>query len=365
MSAEPVTEEIALKFSVANRHEVTLSHHLEVDVCIPAQGVTAIYGPSGSGKTTLLRCIAGLTPTKGHCHIGAEIWQDDSQNLACHQRALGYVFQESSLLPHLSAGKNLQYAASRASKPLSQAEQNKLIDMLELAPLLSRLPAHLSGGERQRVAIAKALVHNPKILLMDEPLASVDVALKTQVLAYLEQLKQQLKLPILYVTHAMEEITRLADYVVVLEKGKVVTHGTVTEVFNSGLQTPDKPPGAVIKATVGHRDTHWQLMRLDFDNTYLWLPDSGAEQGCQQTLYIQAQDVTLSLEKAEKSSVLNQLEGRVSKISPSPSDATNLVHLDIGSHTLVSCVTRRSIETLALHPGQVVWAQIKTAALTR
>ena len=198
---------------------------LDIDVTLPAQGVTVVFGPSGSGKTTLLRCVAGLERAKGRICIQHTVWQDSATSLWTppHQREVGYVFQEASLFEHLNIKSNLQYGVRRVRKAGAQEALDHAIQLLGIGHLLQRSPATLSGGERQRVAIARALATQPAILLLDEPLASLDSTRRQEILPWLEQLHQQLQIPVLYVTHSMEERTRLADYVLELEQGKVRT----------------------------------------------------------------------------------------------------------------------------------------------
>jgi len=206
---------------------------LQVDLQLPGQGVTALFGPSGCGKTSCLRSIAGLERAQGQVTVNGERWQDDADGhwLPTHQRALGYVFQEASLFPHLSAHDNIRYGLRRTPAARQRVQIERLVELLGIGPLLPRKPATLSGGERQRVAIARALATSPRVLLIDEPLAALDAERKAEVLPYLDQLSAQLKLPILYVSHSIDEVGRLADQVVLLQAGKVVAQGPVAELL--------------------------------------------------------------------------------------------------------------------------------------
>jgi len=209
---------------------------LQVNLRLPTQGITAVYGASGSGKTSLLRCVAGLEkPHQSLIQVEDEFWQDDSIDLfiPTWKRPIGYVFQEASLFPHLSVEHNLEFGLKRVESEDSKKALLKAIELLELRSLLKRKPHALSGGEKQRVAIARAIATTPKLLLLDEPLASLDMARRLDILPWLETLRDELRIPMLYVTHAMEEVLRLADQVIVLELGKVATLGKPKEVFTS------------------------------------------------------------------------------------------------------------------------------------
>lgn len=205
---------------------------LDVDIKMPGLGITVLFGPSGSGKTTLLRCIAGLEHVRnGYLNVGGEIWQDGGYFLGSHKRPLGYVFQEASLFPHLTVLGNLLYGMKRA-KQSNQAQLGELVQLLNIKNLLERRVEVLSGGERQRVAIARALALSPRLLLMDEPLSSLDFRLKHEIILYLEELHQHLQIPVLYVTHSLDEAARLADHLVLLDKGREIAAGIPQQVLS-------------------------------------------------------------------------------------------------------------------------------------
>lgn len=341
---------------------------LEVDLQIPGQGITAIFGASGSGKTTLLRCIAGLEKTQqGTLRINGEIWQSQDVFVPTHQRSLGYVFQESSLFPHLSAKANLQYAIKRAANPPSAETYQRIITMLGIEPVLNRRPAQLSGGERQRVAIARALLVQPKLLLMDEPLASLDHKRKQEILPYLERLHESLDIPVLYVSHSIEEVTRLADHAVILEQGRVVAQGAVAEVF-SRIDLPTQTEtdvGVILQGHIRERDPQWHLARVEFDGGSLWVRDGGDELNKPVRVRVLAKDVSLALENHEDSSILNRLPVVVEDIVRDNDEAMALVRMNFGSKRLIARVTQRSITHLQLVKERPVWAQIKSAAIVR
>lgn len=207
---------------------------LAADLCLPGSGITVLFGHSGSGKTTLLRCVAGLLQApKGFLKVNGSVWQDSENDvfIPTHKRSLGYVFQEANLFPHLSVTGNLQFGLKRIGKPSSTADLEQIIDLLGIRHLLTRFPDNLSGGERQRVAIARALALNPDVLLMDEPLASLDFKRKREIMPYLQKLHQQTNIPILYVTHSRDELERLADYVAVIYEGCISASGTLSEMM--------------------------------------------------------------------------------------------------------------------------------------
>lgn len=343
---------------------------LDVDLELPARGISAIFGPSGSGKTTLLRCMAGLErATKGQLTLGGEVWQDDGIFLPAHRRPLGYVFQEASLFPHLSAMGNLRYAMKRAPGPKLRTDAQdfqELVSLLGLSHLLQRHPHQLSGGERQRVAIARALLIRPRVLLMDEPLASLDQARKGEILPYLEALHRELTIPIVYVSHSVDEIMRLADYLVVISEGKARSAGAVADV----MARPDFPlpqgdeTGVVWEGEVRQLDSRWGLAEVAVKENKLRLPASGLVTGECIRLRVPASDVSLALSRHEDSSFLNILPVTVTTIRSGTSGSA-LVTLDAGGSVLLASLTHYSVERLRLAPGQRVWAQIKSVALLR
>ena len=255
----------ALPLGISARFRVAYpGFALDVDLELPGRGITAFFGPSGSGKTTLLRAIAGLERiTDGRLVVGGEVWQDGGRCLPTHARPLGYVFQEASLFPHLSVRANIEYGMRRAGAPANGFDD--IVELLGIAPLLEREPGRLSGGERSRVAIARALVTAPRLLLMDEPLAALDAARKAEFMPYLERLHRQLAIPVLYVTHAIDEVARLADHLVLLDDGRVQASGPTAET----LTRTDLPlargddASAIIVGTVAVQDDAYRLTRID------------------------------------------------------------------------------------------------------
>jgi len=339
---------------------------LEVDLDLPGDGITALFGPSGCGKTTLLRLIAGLEhATEGILIIKGKTWQDADCFVPTHRRSLGYVFQEASLFPHLSAGANIRYGMRRTAMPLDSAALEHICRLLDLGELLKRRPAALSGGERQRVAIARALAVNPQILLMDEPLAALDLRRKREIMPYLERLRDELDIPVLYVSHSPDEVARLADHLVILEAGRVVAQGPPGEIL-ARIDLPirlGEDTGVVLQARVAERDSQWHLLRVDFPGGALWVRDTGQEIGQQVRIRVLARDVSLALSPHGDTSILNILPAEVVEVCDDPNQGQALVRLRLGQSPLVARLTQRSVQHLQLRPGAQVYVQIKAVAL--
>ena len=340
---------------------------LDVDLSLPGRGVTALFGPSGCGKTTLLRSIAGLErPPNGLLSVNGELWQDDGIWVPTHRRPLAYVFQESSLFPHLSVMGNLQYGRQRASRAVS-FDLSQVIALLGIEALLSRKPDALSGGERQRVAIARALAVNPRLLLMDEPLAALDMQRKQEILPYLERMQQTLDIPIIYVTHAPDEVARLAHHIVMLEHGKVAASGSLYDTL-SRVDLPLRlgdDRGVIVDARVGEIDRQWHLARLDFSDGAFWTRDQGLALQEPARLHILARDVSIVREKPLQSSIQNILAGRIDRCVNDDTAGSVIVRVLIGQTPLLARVTARAVADLALKPGDAVWVQVKSVALAR
>ncbi|NVZ13327.1 MULTISPECIES: molybdenum ABC transporter ATP-binding protein [unclassified Pseudomonas] len=343
---------------------------LDVDLQLPGRGVTALYGHSGSGKTTCLRCIAGLERAEeGFVQINDEVWQDSRKGLFVppHKRALGYVFQEASLFPHLSVLANLEFGLKRIPRQQRRVEMSHATELLGIGHLLERHPQHLSGGERQRIGIARALLTSPSLLLMDEPLAALDSKRKSEILPYLERLHDELEIPVLYVSHAQDEVARLADHIVLLSDGKALASGPIGETL-ARLDLPmalGDDAGVVINGTVSAYDAHYQLLTLQLPASQLQMRVAHAPLALGKPLRfkIQARDVSLSLQAEEHSSILNRLPVTVTQEIPADNAAHVLVSLDAAGTPLLARITRYSRDQLQLHPGQTLWAQIKAVAV--
>ena len=341
---------------------------LDIDLTLPGHGITVLFGHSGSGKTTLLRCIAGLHKADhARLQVNNEIWAADSRSLPSHQRALGYVFQEPSLFEHLSVKGNLDYALKRAWQPIDPDFYHQVLSILDIIALLQRKPENLSGGEKQRVAIARALLIRPKLLLMDEPVAALDYARKQEILSYLETLKGHFDIPIIYVSHALDEVVRLADYAVLLDQGQAIATGTPAEVF-ARVDLPHffhNQAGAIIEGTVTSKDTQWHLLKITFSGGELWLKDAGEAIGDSVRVRILARDISLTLEPNHHSSILNTIKVEIQQIAADNDPAMALVQLKAGDELLVARLTQRSAHQLSLQPGQNLWAQLKSVAIVK
>ncbi|VAX11308.1 Molybdenum ABC transporter ATP-binding protein ModC [hydrothermal vent metagenome] len=340
---------------------------LDVDFQLPVKGISALFGPSGCGKTTCLRCIAGLEkPQQGFFMLGDQGWQDSAQShfIPAYQRAVGYVFQDAALFPHLNVQANLLYGYKRLRNRAAQIKPDEMIDLLRLSKLLDRSVENLSGGERQRVAIGRALLGNPDLLLMDEPLSALDASSKAEIMPCLEQLHQQLSIPILYVSHSADEVAQLADQIVLMDKGRVVAQGPSHEILTrldlSLAQSPEA--SAIIDATIESHDNEFSLSRLAFSDQHISLPilDLAAGQGVR--IIIHARDVSLALEHHANTSILNILPVEVEAISEINA-AQMLVRLSVGGQKLLSRITRKSASVLELKIGQRLYAQVKSVSL--
>ncbi|MEN9423559.1 MAG: molybdenum transporter ATP-binding protein [Pseudomonadota bacterium] len=341
---------------------------LEVDLQLPAKGVTALFGHSGSGKTTLLRCIAGLEcAPQGFLRVNGKLWQDSKQDvfLPTHQRPLGYVFQEASLFPHLNVRKNLEFGRKRVSFLRNPAGLAQAVELLGISHLLERMPDKLSGGERQRVAIARALAVSPQVLLMDEPLAALDLKRKQEILPFLTRLQGELDIPILYVTHSPQEVTQLADHLVVLEAGKVVASGTLEETLTQ-LDSPlaqGKQAATVLQVTVCGHEPEFHLSQVQFAGGVLSLPyQQAAAVGTALRLRVYARDVSITLQQPEQTSILNVLPATITGMAHDAAGRT-MVRLNMGGVPLLSHITRKSASVLGLEKGMQVFAQIKATAI--
>ena len=344
---------------------------LDVDLELPTQGVSAIFGRSGAGKTSLLRAMAGLDRVaNGLMQLGDEVWQNRTGFTPTHKRRIGYIFQEASLFPHLNAGENLAFARKRAWRVDADGAANyeMLIELLGIGDLLKRHTDQLSGGERQRVAIARALLVNPSLLLMDEPLAALDMERKFEVLSYLERLRNEIKIPIIYVSHSIDEVARLADHMVVLNEGKVVAQGALTAML-SRLDLPLKlgqDIGVVIEAKIAQRDEKWHLARAVFNGGELWIADENDTIGETIRLRVLARDVSLAKQKIDgDSSILNGLAAEIIDIKPDEHAAMLLVQLKLGEQVLIARITAKSAAQLALEIGDDVWALVKSVSVIR
>lgn len=339
---------------------------LNAQLELPASGFSVIAGSSGSGKTLLMRCIAGLErPQLAYCQVKEQIWEDSrtGHSLAAYQRPLGYVFQESCLFPHLSVQQNIDYGRKRIHSKLS-GNLAAVVELLNIAHLLKRKPATLSGGEKQRVAIARALAVEPSLLLMDEPLAALDQAHKYEILPYLRRLQRELQLPILYITHSPQEMTQLADHLVLMDKGMVLASGELQAVLTR-LDLPlaqSHRASSVLTAEVFAYDAEFQLLQLRFSGGILSVPHADVSKGSPLRLRIYARDVSLSLQPLMSVDSFNSLPAQVLGIVNHAVGYTT-VSLQVGTELVLAQITRKTASILQLYIGQGVYAEIKNAAI--
>lgn len=341
---------------------------LNVDFEVPDSGVCAIYGPSGCGKTSLLRTIAGLESIdSGKISFSDEIWADASVNLPVQERRVGYVFQEPSLFPHLKVRENLEYGQKRQKQIYDQASLEELAELLDIENLLHRNVQDLSGGEQQRVAIGRALLANPQILLMDEPLASLDAARKKEILPYLERLHRNLGIPILYVSHALDEVVRLADHMILMSDGRVIDQGSVVSVIERNQLIHDLAGETftLLQGRVVVSRSEHALTEVEVGGLLIRMPSTEVQVGQQVRLKFAARDISLSLQKAQDSSILNIFEAQVMTLEDAQHPSQKLVKIKAGEVSFTAQLSVLSCETLGLEKGSKVFAQIKAASLVQ
>ncbi len=331
------------------------------------KGVTALFGRSGSGKTSVMRIIAGLTkPDEGRIELDGAVLADRQKRIftPAHKRRFGYVFQEARLFPHLSVEQNLHYGGWFSGASADAAASARVIEMLGIGALLQRRPEKLSGGEKQRVAIGRALLSSPRLLLMDEPLAALDEARKAEIIPYLERLRDETTIPILYVSHSVSEVSRLADQVVVMKDGRIDAAGPASDIlsqpaFSTYLER--REAGSILSGTVEAFDAAHRLATVRLGQTTLQVPAQSAEPGRTVRVHIPARDVMLATVRPEGLSALNILEGHVTGITLA--DGMALVQVACSGTLIQSRVTSLSIERLSLKAGSPVFAIVKSAAL--
>lgn len=338
---------------IAIKHAVTRgSFELDVDEGIPARGITGLFGESGSGKTTLLRCIAGL-------EAGSS-----KDTRAPHLRGIGYVFQDPQLFPHLTVDGNIDYGQRRSTE--NRLARERVVEMLGLGKLLGRRPAALSGGEAQRVAIAAVLLRSPELILMDEPLASLDQRRKDELLPYLDRLHDELSVPMIYVSHSINEVCRLCDHLLLIDEGRIVANGELHEIL-ARLDIPmlsGRNAGTVIDAKPERYDSDYDLTSFCFSGGELLVPGHYESTTPNLRLRIAASDVSICRTRPQKTTILNVLPADIDDIQPT-GPSSDLVRLSMGDDFLVAEVTRRSVTNLDLKKGDHVFAQVKSVTVRR
>ncbi len=338
---------------------------IDAEFTIPSKGVLGIFGHSGSGKTTLLRCVAGLEKNvTGRIEVNGETWLSSKKNLSSQQRNVGYIFQESRLFPHLSVGKNLQYGCRRNSASQNSIDREHLLELLNIGHLLERRPFQLSGGEKQRVAIGRALLKNPQMLLLDEPLASLDQKRKQEILPFLDKLHEELNIPMLYVSHSLGEVSRLCDHMLVLEQGRAVFKGNIHDT----LVSPESPlaaannAAAVLEGNVSKQEKNFLLSTIHTNNGTALQIQGILPIGQKVRLRVRASDISLSKTVATDSSILNIIEGVITAIIEER-DAHILLQLVANEDILLSCISKKSYQSLQLGINQSIFMQIKAVSI--
>ena len=344
---------------------------LDTEFTVPASGVTGLFGPSACGKTTVLRCIAGLQRFgEGRCAVDGDIWQDKSSFRPAHRRAVGYVFQEASLFPHLSVIGNLLYG-TRGRRPRPPADAigfDDVVALLGLSALVDRTPQNLSGGERQRVAIGRALLSQPKLLLMDEPLSALDAQTKSEILPFLERLRDSLSLPIIYVSHDMREIERLAEHLVLMQSGRVQASGLLSQLQSDPAAPLAGGQGASVTfdCVVSHYDAAYGLATLTVAGGEFIAPLSDAAIGSRHRVTVAAADVSLAHAPPQGTTILNILPCRIVSAARTGINEMTVV-LGLGMEgtgpRLLARVTRWSWDKNGFAEGTTVYCQIKSVAL--
>lgn len=341
---------------------------LAVKQQLPSQGVTVLFGHSGSGKSTLLRCIAGLERAEhAFLQVNEEIWDDSSRHLhrPTYQRPIGYVFQETSLFPHLNVRNNLEFGRKRSRFIRSPQGLEQAIELLGIGHLLQRMPSKLSGGEKQRVAIARALAVCPQLLLMDEPLAALDLQRKQEILPFLTRLHSELEIPVLYVTHSPQEVTRLADHIVMLKAGKVISSGPL-ETTLPQLDSPladSRQASSILRTQVDAYDAEYHLLQVSFAGGSLSLPSPHSlPLASSVRVRIYARDISLTLQRPQHSSILNILPATIRAMQAGEAGQM-IVQLQLGEALVLAHITLKSARQLRLQAGMPVYAQIKATAI--
>jgi molybdate transport system ATP-binding protein len=345
------------------RGSFSLDAHFE----LPTPGVVALFGRSGCGKSTLVNVIAGLLDAdSGRVALDDIVLLDTERRLYVppEHRRIGYVFQDARLFPHLSVAANLKYGERRAP-PQRFVNLDTVAGLLDLGPLMDRRTHQLSGGERQRVAIGRALLAQPRLLLLDEPLASLDAARRDEVLPYLETLRDQLAVPMVYVSHDFDEVLRLATYVVLMESGKTIAQGGVGEMsLNSGLRSiiGADAVGAIVDGTVLGMDAASGLMRVRLGHGELRVEAANFAAGSKLRVQLLARDLIVATQEPQHLSVRNILTGVITAVSSDDADS-DLVAIDIGGATIMARVTKAATRDLSLEPGLPAWALVKAVSL--
>lgn len=344
------------------------SFRLDAHFTMPPRGVTALFGQSGCGKTTILRCMAGLTHLPGsYLRVGDETWQEGKKMMPAHKRPIGYVFQEASLFQHLSVRGNLDFGRKRGGAVGNGPGFDDVARLLGLENLLDRSPRALSGGERQRVAIGRALLAAPRILLMDEPLSGLDRISKDEIIPYLERLHDQLDIPVLLISHDTDEVERLADHMLLMENGRILSSGPLLDILADPTLfiARSRKTASLLQARVKAYDSADQLTELEISGVPLWVPGRVGANGEKRRIRIAATDVSLAIEKPSQTTILNVLPATIRELHPLDDGRVNVV-LALGKADgprMIARISLRSLHSFGFQVDQEVYAQVKGVSM--
>ncbi len=341
---------------------------LDAEFEMPDNGITILFGASGSGKSTLLNCIAGLEKADtAYLKINETYYDNNASNirLSCQQRQFGYVFQDNRLFPHMTVLDNLRYGYKRVEPHKQAVDFNKLIEKFSLTDLLKQYPHQLSGGQKQRVALARSILSNPHLLILDEPMSALDYAAKQELFPYLECIHKELTIPIIYVSHDLKEVLQLGDYILIMDNGKIIDHGDIVDLcVSQPLLTQNEGASFILQGNVINIDEKHCITTVDCKEHKLLLSGMPLEMKQKVRILAHAKDVSLSLTHVSDSSILNILKAKVSKIH-NPDNGKQLIELNIGETKILSMLSIRSVNHLQLKPGVNIFAQFKATAIVR
>ncbi len=351
------------------RHQLA-EFPLDVNFSVQRNAVTALFGPSGAGKSSIINIVAGLLQAdSAKISINGHVVEDAENHISVSPRLrnIGYVFQQPRLFPHLNVEKNLLFGWRRARHPVSRQEVDKLITLLGIESLISRKPRSLSGGEKQRVALGRAILSNPELLLLDEPLAALDHKRRDEILPYIERLRQEQQIPILYVSHSIDEVTRIADHIHIINQGKLVASGLIEDIFSRIDLYPITgrfEAGAIIDGTLANHLPEHALSQVAFGNQLLTVPKIAGEPGESIRVRVRSRDIIISRIEPQEISANNVLNGEILDIRANDGPYADL-QLQCGGARLIARITRHSAERFDLGIGSQVFAVIKSVTIDR
>lgn len=336
---------------------------LDVSFSLPSRGVSALFGQSGCGKTTILRCLAGLTHVNGHMTVDGDVWQDETRFLKPYERPIGYVFQDANLFDHLDVQANLRFGLKRVGAGQGPAF-DEVVDLMGLAPLLKRKTTQLSGGEKQRVAIGRALLNAPRLLLMDEPLSALDRFSKDEIIPYLERLNSRFAFPIVFISHDTDEVERLADHLIIMEQGRIRAQGALADVLSDPTLFIAKSTktASLVEGRIVDFDPQDQISTLSTSAGPLYVPAYVDEPGALRRVRIAATDISLAIEKPSATTILNVFQAKILSISAIDDSRINVV-LKMGEDRVIARISLKSLKAFGFYEGQSVYAQVKGVSM--